>query len=77
MKTIALPPGAREARDEAAAERIGDEREDYGDAARLLQQGLSRGRAVRKNDIGLQRNRVEYHRYVTLNNKALIVTALF
>jgi hypothetical protein len=43
----------RKARDEAAADRVGDERENDGDDARLLQQ---RGRSrceVRKNEVGL------------------------
>ena len=44
----------REARDEAAADRIGNDRENDRDGARLLQQSRSVGRALRKNEVGLK-----------------------
>ena len=44
----------RKARDEAAADRIGNVRENDGDGARLLQHRRSGGCVCRKNEIGLQ-----------------------
>jgi hypothetical protein len=46
----------RKARDEAAADRIGKEPENDGNGARLLQQLRSGGRALRKNEVRLQRD---------------------
>ena len=46
----------RKARDEAAADRIGKSRENDRDGARLLQQSRRVGRAMRKNQVGLQRD---------------------
>jgi hypothetical protein len=43
----------RETRDETAADRIDNERENDGDGARLLQQRGRGGCGVRKNDVGL------------------------
>ena len=56
MKPVTLPPRLREARDEAAANRIGNGRENDRDGTRLLQQGRRGGRAMRKNQVGLQRD---------------------
>ena len=47
---------ARNARDEAAPDRIGDLNENNRDAARLLQQRHSVGCALRNNEVGLQRD---------------------
>src|SRR5215831_14422531 len=41
----------RQARDEAAANRVGNERENDGDGARLLKQRRCGGRGARKKDI--------------------------
>jgi hypothetical protein len=46
----------RKARDEAAADRIGNERENDGDGACLLQQRRGDRCALRKNEVGLQRD---------------------
>ena len=46
----------RKARNESVANRIGNDRENDGNGARLLQQRRSRGRALRKNEVGLQRD---------------------
>ena len=56
MKPVTLPPGRGQARDEAAADRIGNGRENDGDGARLLQQRRSGGCVLRKNEVGLQRD---------------------
>src|SRR5262245_38484564 len=48
-----LTARSREARDETAADRIGNNPENDGDGARLLQQRRSGG-CLRKNEIGLQ-----------------------
>src|SRR5262249_34871157 len=53
-ETRDVAAGARKARDETTAEWIGHENENDGDAARLLQQSGGGGRAMRKNEIGLQ-----------------------
>jgi hypothetical protein len=59
-ETGSVATRAREARNEAVAERIGDEREDDGDAAAFAAARSHHGRAVRKNEIGLQHDRVGY-----------------
>ena len=46
----------RKARDESAADRIGNESENDGDGARLLQQSRRGGCGMRKNKVGLQRD---------------------
>src|SRR5262249_17598873 len=46
----------RKARDEAATDRIGDKRENDGDGACLLQQRRSDRCALRKDEVGLQRD---------------------
>src|SRR6516164_6801085 len=46
----------RKARDEAAADRIGNERENDGDGACLLQHRRGDRCALRKNEVGLQRD---------------------
>ena len=53
MKTGDVAARAREARDEAAADRVGNDRENDGDGARLLQQRGRGGCGVRKNEVGL------------------------
>jgi hypothetical protein len=55
-KTGDVAARLREARDEAAADRIGNRRENDGDGARLLQQRSRGGCDSRKNEIGLQRD---------------------
>jgi hypothetical protein len=51
---IAARPG--EARDEAAADRVRNDRKNNGDGARLLQQCSRGGCGVRKNEVGLERD---------------------
>ncbi len=46
----------RQALDKAAANRIGNDRENNGDGARLLQPRRSGGCVMRENEIGLQRS---------------------
>ena len=48
----------RKARDEAAADRIGNVHENDGDGARMLQHRRGGGRAMRKNQVGPQRDEV-------------------
>jgi hypothetical protein len=51
-----VAPRPREARDESAADRIGDVDENDGDDARSLQQRRGRQRTCRKNEVGLEGN---------------------
>src|SRR5499427_3172843 len=51
-----VPSRLRKARDKAAADRIGNERENNGDGACLLQQHRGDRRALRHNEVGLQRD---------------------
>ena len=51
-------PRSRQARDEAAADRIGNDCENDWDGARLLQQSRRVGRAIRKDQFGLERDEV-------------------
>jgi hypothetical protein len=51
-----LPPGRGKLADKAAANRIGNRRENNRDGARLLQQCGRGGCGVRKNEVGLQRD---------------------
>jgi hypothetical protein len=46
----------RKTLDQAATDRIGDDRENDGDGARLLQQRRSGGCGMGKNEVGLQRD---------------------
>ena len=48
---------SQEARDEAAANRIGNNPENDGDGARLLQQRCGGGGALRKNEVGRKRDK--------------------
>ena len=48
-----IAAGSREARDEAAADRIGKCRKNDGDSVRLLQQGRRDGCGARNNEVGL------------------------
>src|SRR5262249_16142695 len=53
-KTGSVAAWPREARHEAAADRIGNSRENNGNGSRLLQQRRSGGGVMRENKVGLQ-----------------------
>src|SRR5262249_10057678 len=64
-KTGSVAAWAREARDEVAADRISNNPENDGNGTSFLQQRGSGWSAVRKNEVGLQRDeflRVSMHR---------------
>ena len=52
-ETRDIPAWPRQARDKTAADRIGNDRENDGDGARLLQQRGRGGCGARKNEIRL------------------------